>query len=111
MYRVPNYLATAWAEKYTFHFITVAIDSGKPPVLWIIQLDKRGDPNGEDDPRYRVHNVNFISKQAAGLLDEGEFLFTAYSCFEVTNVEFQQHPTSLKPHKIYLKAHDNRAVG
>ncbi len=69
-------------------------------VLWRIELD----------PVHRCNHVNFVT--ATHIPDEFEFLFSAYSAFEVVRVHWP--PTSqdkTTPHEITLRAvPDNRAV-
>jgi len=110
VYRVPNFLATSWDPTKCGTFMERACDVGVPPVLWTIQLDKRGDPKGENLQQYQVKNVNYVNKEAKSVegAQEGEFLFAAYSVFQVTKVEMSDHPTPLNPHKIWLDTFDSR---
>jgi len=108
IYRAPNYLATSCQCNKAYEFMSRAHQAGLPAVMWHIQIDPRGDPNGQNDVRYQVRNVNWIKRTAPGCPNEDEFLFTAYSAFKVTKVEWSAHPNCANPHKIWLYAIDNR---
>jgi len=117
-FRCPNFLATAF-EKPGVHakddlnhphrfFLERACASGLPGVRWEISMDERGDPNHPefDYFEYYCKHVNFISKQAPGLPDEREYLFTPYSVLTVESVEWSTDakPGPKNPHVIRLRA-------
>jgi hypothetical protein len=62
-------------------------------VLWIVELD----------PIHRCNHVNLVT--ATHVQDEFEFLFSAYSAFEVVRVHWSPTPQDkARPHEITLRA-------
>ena len=52
-------------------------------------------------------NARYVEKRAAGVPDEFEYLFVAYSTFAVEKIEVSDTPD--EPHVVWLKAaHDNQ---
>merc|ERR1712032_794024 len=55
-------------------------------------------------------HVNYL-ENISGVLGEEEFLFVAYSAFEVQEVRMSQHPTWMQPHEVVVNViPDNRLV-
>ena len=85
---------------------TAPSPSLSPQVLWRFHLD------GALPPNRRCVHVNFIDRTDGTVHGEDEFLFSAYSAFEVVRVHWSPTPQDkTTPHEITLRAApDNRAV-
>jgi outer membrane protein assembly factor BamB len=99
-YRVPQFLATSFHKEVALAFIARVRPSdgvAKSRVLWKIKLD----------PVRGCGHVRHITKDADVYCDECEFLFTAFSAFEVLSVNWRYG--GLEPHEITIRAAaDNR---
>eukprot|EP00811_Abedinium_folium_P017531 NODE_2645_length_2173_cov_10.986804.p1 GENE.NODE_2645_length_2173_cov_10.986804~~NODE_2645_length_2173_cov_10.986804.p1 ORF type:complete len:675 (+),score=54.11 NODE_2645_length_2173_cov_10.986804:36-2060(+) len=89
-YRVPRVLPTS------FVYIPGFSDPPRqphPPVKWTVNL-----------PRSKqCHQANYVTNRADGVGDEREFLFAAYSVFEVQSVVWST-ASSKSPHEIFVDA-------
>jgi hypothetical protein len=103
-YRVPAFLATSVKKNVTNDFMFRAESQGYPVVRWKILLDKRADPDGENDPRYLCKQVNLL--RVTHCAGEEEFLFQAFSVFTVKEVSWSKSAlaTMDDPHCIVLEA-------
>jgi hypothetical protein len=63
-YRIPAFLATSVKQTVTDTCMGMAEGEGFPVVQWKIQRDKRGDPAGDNDPRYTCKHVNLLREPA-----------------------------------------------
>jgi hypothetical protein len=101
----------------------MALDSGLPPVHWIIRVDPRGETSlrcctrvscdvpaaadTENARRYRCKHVNVVEK--SNVKGEVEFLFAPFSVFTVVSVHVPAKPTASNPIVVVLQAAiDNR---
>ena len=100
-YRVPGFLATSFNERKADDFIGWA--DTPATVKWIIGVD----PRGETNRRYKCKHVNLVTD--THVANEFEYLFSPYSVFTVTRVEWASTPDDA--HTIELRAandNDNR---
>jgi hypothetical protein len=63
------------------------------------------DPRGQSNPRYRCKHVNYVENTHFA---EREFLFSAYSVFDVEVVTWSSNCTYLQPHEIVLRCSRQR---
>ena len=97
-YRVPGFLATSFSEDKADEFLYRAhVIAGRPAIKWIIELD----PRGESQFKYRCKQVNLV--QRANIAGEAEFLFAAFSTFEVLEVAWNAGDGD-DPHVVRLRA-------
>jgi hypothetical protein len=103
-YRIPAFLATSVKQTVTNTFMGTAQAKGFPVVQWKIEMDKRGDPAGDSDPRYTCKHVNLL--RVTHVPGEEEFLFQAFSVFTVKEVAWAKSDpaTMAYPHRITLVA-------
>ena len=104
-YRVPGVLATALQKSVAESFISNS-DQSQPRVLWCIKVDGRG----VKDPRHRVKHANLVRKSlvcnavvmGTGTYEpqESEFLFAAYSAFQVEAVKWAERDPVTEKYKI-----------
>ena len=78
-YRVPGVLATALKKQVALDFI-VKSDTKHPRILWCIRVDGRGVQHIE----HRIMHASFVHKSLYPR--EAEFLYAAYSAFQVESV-------------------------
>ena len=108
-YRVPGVLATALDKDVALGFIDTAIerDPDQPRILWCIKVDGRGILN----PEHRVMHASFVNKSLIHddkfTPTESEYLYVAYSAFEVEAVEWAM-PDAISGR--YKKADYHRVV-
>ena len=92
-------LATSFNESKADDFIGWAATPAT--VKWIISVD----PRGETDPKFKCKHVNLVKH--THVANELEYLFSPYSVFLVTRVQWARTPDD--PHTIeLLAAIDNR---
>ena len=102
-YRVKQFLATSFRESTAKAFLRKAHnpemggDPSRQLVMWKVVLD----PRGADDPQYRCKHVQYLNNETH-VKGEEEFLFTVFSVFTVTEVEWSADPTV--PHRITVEA-------
>ena len=101
-YRVRGFLATSFSEDIAEEFLYRAhhrelYPPGQPAIKWIIELD----PRGESQFKYRCKQVNLV--QRANVAGETEFLFAAFSTFEVLEVAWNAGDGD-DPHVVRLRA-------
>lgn len=104
-YRVPGVLATALQKSVAKGFIANR-DQSQPRVLWCIKVDGRG----VNDPQHRVKHASLVRKSlvcnavvlGTGTYEpmESEFLYAAYSAFEVEAVKWAAPDPSTGKYKI-----------
>ena len=112
-YRVPGFLATSFERDTALRFLRTQEAYGHQGMLWVVRVD----PAGERDAVQRCKHVNFVSHSLivdhAGVPVEREYLFAAYSIFNVRSVAWNVEidaATHLVGHRIELDAaSDNRA--
>jgi serine/threonine protein kinase len=104
-YRVPGFLATSFSEAKAGEFLYRAhVLHARPAIKWIFQLD----PRGETEFAHRCKHVNLITDSRTNVPGEEEYLFAAYSAFEVTAAAWNAG-TDGDPHVVNVKvATDNR---
>lgn len=103
-YRIPAFLATSINRAVINNFMHMAQEKGFPVVQWKILMDTRGDPNGDNDARYKCKHVNLL--RVTHVPGEEEFLFQAFSVFTVQEVVWSKSdPATMDdPHRITLVA-------
>ena len=105
-YRVPGLLATSFSRTTAEEFRDRAAADGGPGVLWVVHVD----PAGEHDMSKRCKHVNFLSHShildARGNPKEAEYLFTAYSVFEVVST----HWAADRKHTVVLRAAPDNSI-
>ena len=96
-FRQPAFLATSFSERVAREFLRMR--GGTNCVLWRVHID----------PERKCSHVNLVKKTVAGLPDEQEYLFAAYSAFTVRSAAWRAG-TVADPHLIDLDAAwDNKA--
>jgi hypothetical protein len=90
-FRQPAFLATSFDRAVTDNFIQRAIDNQR--VLWVIHINEQ---------RGCMH-VNLVTKIAANIPDEQEYLFVPYSAFRVISAQWKTGDRH-DPHEIHLEA-------
>jgi uncharacterized membrane protein YhdT len=111
-YRAPCYLATTFNESVAKRFMeTAAVTAerernGQSIVQWKIHVDPRGNPRCDEHVQYRCKHVNLISRRATHVSGETEYLFAAFSPFEVVEVAWSDVTPSTcdNPHTITIHA-------
>lgn len=93
-YRIPGFLATSSDREVAEIFLERA-DRNHPRVLWTVKLD----PKGETDRTRRVKHMAFVSSTLVP--GEGEYLFSPYSAFKITNIKWGNDLTRV--HEIVLQ--------
>ena len=88
-------LATALKKEVAEFFIKIAKETnpGSPVVLWCIKVPR----SGAIDHNSRVKHASFV--QNTLVPNESEFLWAAYSLFEVERVNWEE-----QPYQVTLKA-------
>ena len=116
-YRVPGVLATGLDKAVALGFIDRA-DQAHPRILWCIKVDGRGIKS----PKYRVMHASFVHKSLVSSNTyqplETEFLYAAYSAFEVEAVQWAAPDATTGKYKfgvyhqvVIRAANDNNDLG
>ena len=112
---MPGVLATALRKRVAIDFIMKA-DHDHPRILWVVKVDGRGIKR----PEHRVMHASFVHKSlihdpSTYKPTESEYLYAAYSTFEVEAVRWARpDPATGKYkigvfHKVLVRAaNDNR---
>jgi hypothetical protein len=104
-YRAPMYVATSFSKDTASQFLLISAGGGREYVMFYFYFN----PQGVHNPVYRCRNVSLITKRAAGISDEYEYLFVPYSVFSIRNVKCQVVCTPENPHEVHLDvALDNK---
>ena len=94
-FRCATFVATSFKSEIAEQF-TESVPAGCPKVIWTVKFN----------PSKKCNHVNLM--EVSPFHDEKEFLFTAYSAFQVEQVSWKTDPTRV-PHEITLLAEpDNR---
>jgi hypothetical protein len=101
-YRIPAFLPTSLKKSVTNTFMFKAETAGYPVVQWKIELDIRGDPQGQNMPQYLCKHVNLLRVTHAP--GEEEYLFQAFSVFTVKEAIWSDNPDMQHPHQVTLTA-------
>ena len=102
-YRVPGFLATSNKRMVavTFAFNASKANENHPCAIWCIKFD----PRGEQNPKYRVQHLTFVSKTL--IPGEGEYLFPPYSVFTLLSIKWSKDLS--EPHEFTIRAaRDNK---
>lgn len=92
-FRAPRVVPASFTYNEDF-----AMRQEHPPVKWIFQLP----------PNRKCYQANYVKNRAVGVDEEDEFLFAAYSVFEVVSAIWSERPRET-PHEIVLRVSvDNR---
>ena len=71
-------------------------------VQWKIEVDVRGDPQGQNMAQHLCKHVNLL--RVTHVPGEEEYLFQAFSVFTVKEVVWSDSPDAQHPHQITLVA-------
>jgi len=89
-YRAPMFLATSTKKYVALNLFCSRVMAPCEPVLWRFYFH----------PDFKCVHVNYLDKSL--IENEEEFLFSAYSVFEVRKVEWKENPTWMTSHIIEL---------